>query len=548
MITAITTTGDRPEAFDLCRRWMNSQTVKPDQWIVIDDGWTPIREELRGEFEYHRREPSEGEGHTLLLNLKESFAHIKGDKILIIEDDDWYGPNYVKVMSDYLNKFDLVGEGHARYYMLPIMKYRRIGNYRHVSFCQTGFRDSILKNLKTCLLGDPYIDSRLWAQPIPKKHIFFDDTDKLCLHCSIKGLKGRRGIGTGHNPDSSYYRVDNKLTKLRKWVGEENARLYMNEVGQSYRSAILLEDNRKVSKRITVMNEVSQGSDITVITCTGDRPESFERLKYWMWRQTLKPQQWIVVDDGELPIRDSVEFEYLRREPQITDYEHTLSLNLLAALQNVRHNKIIFMEDDDWYHPTYLDYMSKLLDRADLVGFGNAVFYHVPSAKYMLKGSPKQPTLAQTAMKKDLIPVLQGICENADKEFNICGKGLVDKALWAHSLDFIQDKKAVKLMVSLKMSTGRVLSPGHVFFPPVPDSIIRRAERRKGAEYLDIQTSFKGTKLVVQTAEYISVGMKGLPGRMGLTSHHQETKAKYQSDPNYRMLKSILKEDITKYI
>jgi hypothetical protein len=267
-----------------------------------------------------------------------------------------------------------------------------------------------------------------------------------------------------------------------------------------------------------------------------------------MWRQTLKPQQWIVVDDGELPLRDSVEFEYLRREPQITDYEHTLSLNLLAALQNVRHNKIIFMEDDDWYHPTYLDYMSKLLDRADLVGFGNAVFYHVPSAKYMLKGSPKQPTLAQTAMKKDLIPVLQGICENADKEFNICGKGLVDKALWAHSLDFIQDKKAVKLTVSLKMSTGVVLSPGHVFFPPVPDSIIKRAERRKGAEYLDIQTSFKGTKLVVQTAEYISVGMKGLPGRMGLTSHHQETKAKYQSDPNYRMLKSILKEDITKYI
>jgi hypothetical protein len=267
-----------------------------------------------------------------------------------------------------------------------------------------------------------------------------------------------------------------------------------------------------------------------------------------MWRQTLKPQQWIVVDDGEVPIKDSEEFEYYRRVPGITDYEHTLCLNLQEAIQHIRHGKIIFMEDDDWYHPTYLDYMSHLLDRADLVGFGNAIFYHLPSAKYMMKGSPKQPTLAQTGMRAELLPVLKDICEKAPYEFNLCGKGLVDTFLWGHSLDFIRDQRAVKLKVSLKMKNGSIIPPGHVFQPPVPDNIFRRAERGRGAEFVDLQTPFKGTKLVVQATEYISVGLKGLPGRMGLTSHHQETKSKYQNDPGNRLLKSILKEDFSKYI
>jgi hypothetical protein len=337
------------------------------------------------------------------------------------------------------------------------------------------------------------------------------------------------------------------LTMLRKWVGEENTKLYMKEVGQSYRSAILLEDDRKVSKRITVMNEVSTGSDVTVITCTGDRPESFEKLKYWMWRQTLKPQQWIVVDDGETPIKDSIEFEYYRRVSGINDYEHTLCLNLLEAIKYVRHNKIIFMEDDDWYHPTYVDYMSKLLDKADLVGFGNAVFYHVPGMRYMIKGSPKQPTLAQTAMRSELLPVLKEICEYAPNEFNLCGKGLVDTFLWNKSLSLIQDKKAVRLLTALKIGNGQIFDKGYIFNPPVPDGIRKRAETRRGAEFVPVQTTYQGTKLVVQTSEYISVGLKGLPGRMGLTSHHLESKSKYRPDPNYKLLKSILKEDFKKY-
>ena len=34
----ITPTGDRPEAFALCVKWMKSQDLSPHVWVVVDDG------------------------------------------------------------------------------------------------------------------------------------------------------------------------------------------------------------------------------------------------------------------------------------------------------------------------------------------------------------------------------------------------------------------------------------------------------------------------------------------------------------------------------
>ena len=39
--TIITPTGDRPDAFELCCKYVQRQTIKPVEWIVIDDGETP---------------------------------------------------------------------------------------------------------------------------------------------------------------------------------------------------------------------------------------------------------------------------------------------------------------------------------------------------------------------------------------------------------------------------------------------------------------------------------------------------------------------------
>ena len=38
---------------------------------------------------------------------------------------------------------------------------------------------------------------------------------------------------------------------------------------------------------------------LTVVTCTGARPEAFLLCQLWMSRQTLQPHQWFVLDDEE---------------------------------------------------------------------------------------------------------------------------------------------------------------------------------------------------------------------------------------------------------
>lgn len=569
MITVITPTGDRPEAFELTRKWMFSQTMQPDQWLVIDDGKIPLPEHLRTNLDYVRREPQEGEGHTLTLNMKEAVNYIKGDIILIFEDDDWYGPKYIETMNSYLQLYDLVGERFARYYHLPFMKYRRIGNSKHASFCQTGFTRKVLPIFIQCLEGDSYIDSRLWATVTEHSYLITDTDDKLKLHCSLKGLKGRRGIGTGHNEGARYYSVDEGLTYLIKWVGEENARIYMNHVGQSFESAKLIGASNRPGKahnvalpqkgprRVPVVPKENPIADngriiltkqkITVITCTGDRPVSFELCKKWMKQQTVRPNQWLVIDDGKEPIKATGEFEYHRRVPTANDYTHTLCLNLLMALRFVKNDKIIIMEDDDWYHPTYIDYMSKLVEKADLVGLGNLAFYYPKIYSYLEKRTVKQPAFSQTAFREPIIPILEEICARAPQEYNLCGKGLIDEYLWKHPLQTFKKERKVKLTVSLKTSSGKIIPAGTVFDNPVPEGLIKKAEKQQGATFVYEDYEYQANKLIVSCEKYITMGMKGMPGRLGLTTHHNIENRKYKKDEGKKFLESVVKKDMIYY-
>lgn len=550
--TLITPTGDRSEAFALTRLWIDRQTVKPDQWIVIDDGLKEIlpKHLLKG-IDYVRRTPSRDEGHTIIKNIKEAIPLIQGDAILIIEDDDWYGPRYVEVMKEYLTSYNLVGESNARYYHLPTLKWSRIGNGAHASLCQTGFRKEILPIFINCLQGDPYIDIRIWSAITENKILFSDERDQLRLHCSMKGLKGRVGIGTGHRGKSRYYNPDVGLNTLIRWVGEENARIYMKHIGQSYESALLIGKDRTRTGQIIVRPTKpakKPEQKITVITCTGDRPFSFDLLRRWMANQVMKPDQWLVVDDGQVPIYPTEEFEYHRRMPTSTGYAHTLCLNMLEVIPKVRNEKVIIMEDDDWYSPTYISYMSDLLEKADLVGLGNLIFYYPSMAKYMEKSVLKQPAFGQTAFRKHILHIIKEICDNAPNEFDLCGKGLIDVFLWKHPLKSVKDVTCVKLDTDLKTANGLVISKNTVFEPPIPSGIYRRAERHQGASFVPKRKEYTSSKLIVNCERYFVVGMKGMPGRPGKTTHHKKDNNRYTSDKDYKLLKSIIKSDLEFYL
>ena len=101
-ISVITLTGGREIAFTLCERWMKRQTLKPDEWIVVDD--YEKRTKCKMGQKVIRRKPFWRPGEmTLQKNLLEALKIVTGDIILIIEDDDWYSPNYIENILDCTN-------------------------------------------------------------------------------------------------------------------------------------------------------------------------------------------------------------------------------------------------------------------------------------------------------------------------------------------------------------------------------------------------------------------------------------------------------------
>ena len=231
-------TGDRPEAFDLCKIWVKNQTKKIDQWIVVDDGAKPM-EEIPKDCHYVRRQPKPSDPkHTLVLNMKEALKHIEGDMIFILEDDEYYAPKYIEKTSNALNDFEIIGIGRSKYYHLK-GGYIRHMNLRHASLAQIGFKKSFIAQIEKVIEGNSFLDLRIWETlngkdaykcdavnllvkeriTDDKKGIVVDDGEDA-LYLGIKGMIGRKGIGSGHIFGAHYIK-DIRYEKLKQWLGKD---------------------------------------------------------------------------------------------------------------------------------------------------------------------------------------------------------------------------------------------------------------------------------------------------------------------------------------
>jgi hypothetical protein len=218
MITAITPTGDRPLALALCQRWVSQQTRPPDQWLVIDDGVYPAEPYVSMEYVRRERRP-EDPPLTLIANLRAALPLIRGDMIVILEDDEYYAPGYLAAFAAQLTSHEVVGIRCSKYYHLPTGRWANIGNHKHASLAQTGFRSSFLPSFAKALAGDTYLDIRLWRAIGSRGFLFGDERGSLYL--GIKGLPGRPGIGMGHNP-KMYRCTDPHRSILRQYTGADS--------------------------------------------------------------------------------------------------------------------------------------------------------------------------------------------------------------------------------------------------------------------------------------------------------------------------------------
>lgn len=222
-ITLITPTSDRPVAFALCERWMARQTYAGEvRWIVVDDGATPV-ECTRGQTHVCLHAQQE-RVDSFRMNLLAGLLYVETPLVAIIEDDDWYHPDYLAELAKGLEGRDIYGEGRAKYYNVSTRRHRVHGNISHASLCQTGFRAGLVGWLRDHIRNHRsiFVDLALWQHaPTPLKHVAPDSRHAV----GIKGLPGKAGIGIGHRMDERFP-VDADGSILNSWIGKEDAEVY----------------------------------------------------------------------------------------------------------------------------------------------------------------------------------------------------------------------------------------------------------------------------------------------------------------------------------
>lgn len=330
LVTLITPTGDRPEAFKLCEKWVSQQTYKGDiQWIVVDDGLKETKT-TKGQVVI-KRVNTNYSSHTLPQNMTSALPEVKGDFVIIIEDDDYYPPEYLDLMVSQLQVSDLVGERGARYYYLPTGTYRHYKEHTHSSLCRTGFRKSVLPLItEISSSSNQSIDLKLWEQWKGSKQQWRSTT----IGCiGMKGMPGRQS----HNKLRPETPDVDKAT-LKRWIKdwenyipfipseEKPTGVVMSVVVNGYdppRPAV--PDKSFPSVMLSNLPAEIEGWGLRVVDVGKDHRKESRRLKILACNE-FPDYEWILYYDGQLQLlKSSTEwFESARKhgEGDLYVYQH----------------------------------------------------------------------------------------------------------------------------------------------------------------------------------------------------------------------------------
>lgn len=230
VLALITPTGGRPGQFELCAEYMKRQTYTGEVvWLIIDDcfhrsidivnydfkeNWNIIKifPDLLWKEGKNTQSRNISEGITSLLR---NYLESEIDGIFIIEDDDYYRPEYIERMSYQIKDYWAIGEMDTIYYNVAYKNYAHNNNTEHASLFQTVFTMPALKLFKSCF-GQRFIDFNFWALVPEEKQNLFKSYNAI----GIKGMPGRKGIGAGHFKHDGFIK-DLDYSHLKEMIGED---------------------------------------------------------------------------------------------------------------------------------------------------------------------------------------------------------------------------------------------------------------------------------------------------------------------------------------
>lgn len=158
-----------------------------------------------------------------------------------------------------------------------------------------------------------------------------------------------------------------------------------------------------------------------LITVTGDRPEAFRLAEFYMATQTSKYWDWLVVDDGAEPTEITQEQYYIRHCPGRSPLD-SFRVNMAAALkwgQAMGYQKFIIIEDDDWYSSQYVEKCINELEHFHLYGQCGARYYNVKYRLYKQLNHTSHASMCSTAFTLDAVPTVLDVLERQESHHDM---------------------------------------------------------------------------------------------------------------------------------
>jgi glycosyltransferase involved in cell wall biosynthesis len=128
-----------------------------------------------------------------------------------------------------------------------------------------------------------------------------------------------------------------------------------------------------------------------IIPDRGDRPELLKNCIRMMKNQTIQAETICVVDDPVI-------------NPDIPDITYRYRIGY-DRLRNKNLDCILLIENDDWYHPKYIERMVEKwieLGKPDLCGHQYTVYYHVAKRAWLKLDHFRRSSAMNTLIKPDL--------------------------------------------------------------------------------------------------------------------------------------------------
>ena len=194
---------------------------------------------------------------------------------------------------------------------------------------------------------------------------------------------------------------------------------------------------------------------ITAISCLCHRPEAWKLCEMFMSRQTVQPHQWLCLDDDDPPSKCTRGQQYVYN----ADWRGSLSLlnKIKFAIENnlITGDAVVFIENDDWVAPTWLEFCAKQLEHSDMIGEGMTIYYNVKYRYWMQHTNLRHSSLCSTAIRTTQLPKVLALCDTTRNK-----DPFLDQRLWLDNSG-IQCTKTIfrpgegRLVVGIKGMPGR---------------------------------------------------------------------------------------------